>query len=162
MAMMKNNLHIRDSKDIGVGSQDIEKFIRSVDRDFYPTLSSKVDLKTWSEKLNDKAMNLLTVDSNAQNKIVGILSVYCNDFEKKFAYIPLIGVLEDYRKQGIAKALLIACFSILRQRKFAILGLKTRKNSVAAKIYQAAGFRILLEAPSPGKEAESIYLEKLL
>ncbi len=126
-------------------------FLQSVDTDFHPSLSDKVNLSDYVRKIIEKAE--LVFDDDGE-RIIGLVVVYCNDENEKRAYIPLVGVATEYRKKGIAKKLITQAIQIVKEREFKIIGIHSN-NPVAVRLYQSLGF-VLIE---PG---ERVYLELVL
>lgn len=157
----RKDLLITDIKKTPLGCSDVLIFIKDIDREFFPSLSLKVDLTLWSKKIFDKSYILIVTDSN-KSKILALLSFYCNDYKNSYSYIPLVGVLKDYRKLGLAKAMFKECFTILKKDNFKTLGIKTWKGSLAYNIYSSLGFKEVFKKNSKLNKNISIYLEKKL
>lgn len=113
-------------------------FLKEIDRDFPTPLSIKVDIDEYSEKILDKAEILSVVKDG---KIVACVILYCNDSDNRRAYIPLVGVLRQYRGLGYAKVLVQSAISMAKSRKFRTLGIHTESES-ALNLYQSIGFDI--------------------
>ena len=118
--------------------EQIYTFLKKIDQDFPTPLSNKVDLNEYAEKILSTA-EILSVVKNDQ--VVACIVLYCNDFNTKYAYIPLVGVLQQYRGLGYAKSLVSAAISIVKSREFKTIGIHT-ENSSALKLYQSLGFDI--------------------
>jgi len=56
--------------------EKIECFIKEVDHEFVPLLSSRVNISEWSKKLNALAVNIGSV--NSYGEIEAMISFYCN------------------------------------------------------------------------------------
>ncbi|MCM1291717.1 MAG: GNAT family N-acetyltransferase [Bacteroides sp.] len=113
-------------------------FLKKIDRDFPTPLTNKVDLNEYTEKILDKAEILSVVKDG---EIAACVILYCNDIVNSRAYIPLVGVLRQYRGLGLAKGLVRATISLAKSRGFNILGIHT-ENDAALRLYQSLGFDI--------------------
>lgn len=123
-------------------------FLQSVDTDFHPSLSDKVNLSDYVRKIIEKAE--LVFDDDGE-RIIGLVVVYCNDENEKRAYIPLVGVATEYRKKGIAKKLMTRVIQIVRDRGFKVIGIHSN-NPIAVRLYQSLGFAVV-------ESGERAYLE---
>lgn len=128
--------------------RELLSFLRSVDTDFHPALSEKVDLSAYARKIIEKANLALDYDGD---KIIGLVVVYCNDEINKRAYIPLVGVASGYRNRGIAKKLMMQAIQVVTERGFKIIGIHSN-NPIAVRLYRSLGFVVV----NPGERA---YLE---
>ena len=120
--------------------ESLVRFLREVDKDFHPPLSEKTDLKEYVAKILEKAM--LFYELSDSGDIKGLVIMYANDFEKKYAYIPLVAVSPLYRKQGVVYKLLGESLQYLNTLKgeIQVLGIHTN-NPVALVLYQKMGFK---------------------
>ena len=76
-----------------------------------------------------------------ENKIVGACFFYCNNTVDGIAFLTLMGVLKEYRKNGIANNLLNMMIIYCRHKKFKKIRLYTRNtNTSAIKLYKRNGF----------------------
>ena len=114
-------------------------FLNKVDKDFSPPLSSKVDLKDYILKIQEKA-ELITEEQNGL--IRGLVILYCNDFETKIAYISLVGVLPEFRGMGIAKICMSQAINVAKEKGMKRIMIHSN-NPVAVKIYNDLGFHII-------------------
>ena len=58
-------------------------------------------------------------------------------------YVTNIAVLPDYRRKGIASALLEQCISAAKQKNLSFVSLEVRKSNLAAiKLYEKFEFKI--------------------
>ena len=114
-------------------------FLNKVDKDFSPPLSSKVDLKDYILKIQEKA-ELITEEQNGL--IRGLVILYCNDFETKIAYISLVGDLPEFRGMGIAKICMSQAINVAKEKGMKRIMIHSN-NPVAVKIYNDLGFHII-------------------
>lgn len=113
-------------------------FLIRIEQDFKTPLSQKVDLEKYSAKLLNLATNYFCIESN---KIIGLVSIYCNNTSHNIAYIPLVAVDKDFRGKGISKSLLFAALDSARRHGFRIVGVHT-ESDIALRLYQSVGFVI--------------------
>lgn len=116
------------------------KFFHKIDNDFNPSLSHKTNLDSFGEKILKNAK--LFVSYTDDGEIKGMVAIYANNFESHYSYIPLIAVGSDYRKQGIARALLVQAIDYVRglgKGKINCIGIHTN-NPVALHLYEELGF----------------------
>ncbi|MCK9208532.1 MAG: GNAT family N-acetyltransferase [Salinivirgaceae bacterium] len=73
------------------------------DKDFYPILSSRVNLTEYADKLFKRAINF---ECWHKDRLAGIVSIYCEANGNTNAFITNVCVLPDYIGKGIAKDLI--------------------------------------------------------
>lgn len=117
-------------------------FLCRVDKDFPTALSARIDLRGYAIKLAEKAFLSATI---RDDRIVGLVAIYCNDIENRYAYIPLVAVDRDYRGQKISKSLMTCAIIYAKDNGFNILGLHA-ENPIALKLYKTLGFSIIQES----------------
>lgn len=110
-------------------------FLKDIDNDFSPCLSSKVNIEEYVTKIMNNAE--LVVDIN--QALRGLVVLYCNDTVNHKAYISLCGVRKEFRGKGIARNLMIKAIEIARNSGMKILGIHSN-NIVAIKLYKSLGF----------------------
>jgi len=123
-------------------------FLQCVDRDFCPALSEKVYLPDYVRKIMENADLLLDYD---EDRIVGLVVLYCNDEIKKRAYIPLVGVAVGYRNRGIARNLMTRAIQMVKEKGFKVIGIHSN-NPIAVWLYQSLGFKLM-------ESGERVYME---
>ncbi|QOD69859.1 GNAT family N-acetyltransferase [Vibrio navarrensis] len=119
--------------------KELERFLHKVDEDFQPTLSSRVDIKNYAQKL---ICNAIVFKAYKASNTIGLVACYANDSSKKNAYIPFIAVDRDFRGYGIGGILLNKLLFELKKNNFKNLSLTVRKNSDAFYLYKKIGFKI--------------------
>lgn len=124
------------------------RFLKEIDNDFSPSLSEKVVLSDYVDKILKKAC--LVIESY-KDDICGLIVLYCNDFINKKAYISLVGVAPKYRNRGIAKMMIEKAIHIAANKEMEIIGIHSN-NSIAIHMYEKFGFKII----EPG---ERVYME---
>ena len=124
------------------GNEDnILEHLEACDKNFVPPLSQRIDLKVYSEKLAQYATNFEAWSDH--KTLVGLISVYMNDYEKKTAYITSVSVCTKFTGRGIAKSLMAECINKARQIGFLQIKLEVNEfNTPAIKLYSAFGFNV--------------------
>lgn len=139
--------------------KDLKEFLIAIDSDFRPSLSSKVCLETYANKLKANAFFVLAF---INDEIVGITVFYANDLLLKNSYLPIIGVKEKYRGQGIALKMLKALLSYLEEKGFEKLSLETWQGSPAQYFYQKNNFVIDKIVEDRGQNTKSVKMFRWL
>lgn len=127
-------------------------FLEQINSDFIPTLTTKVNLNEFVEKIREKAV--LICQRNTDNELVGLVVLYCNNTMEHKSYISLVGVLKDYRGCGIAKTMLNEAISYAKESGYYVLGIHSN-NPIAIQLYKKLGFCIK-------ENGERVYMEKIL
>lgn len=113
------------------------KFLQKVDDEFDPTLSAQVDLKAYSERLIYEACLVTVCDD--EGDIIGLVVIYLNEKTNPNAYIPLVAVAPNKRRQGVAKRLVKRALILAKESQKEIVGIHTN-NMVAYSMYKSLGF----------------------
>ena len=114
---------------------DLYNFLKDIDEDFTPCLSSKVDLELFVEKIQNYAE--LVVDETVILR--GLVVLYCNDFSNYKAYISLVGIRREFRGMGIARRLMIKAIQKAKDNGMKIIGIHSN-NVIALNLYKSLGF----------------------
>jgi ribosomal protein S18 acetylase RimI-like enzyme len=133
------SIAIVDIKKTTLKESDLLELIKELDNEFIPTLSSKVNLATWVKKIYEKSTIISAINTET-NSLIGALSFYCNDQKTKRSYIPFLGVIKAYRKQGLLTKMFAICFKYLRKNEFKYIQTQTWNGSLAGGIYKKLGF----------------------
>lgn len=128
---------------------EILRFLKDIDNDFYPPLSEKVILEEYVDKIYQKSH--LISHCLDDGKVVGLVVVYCNDFINYRAYVALVGVLKDYRGKGIAEMMMRECIDYVRNNNFKTIGIHLN-NQIAINLYKKLGFNII-------EDGNRVYME---
>jgi len=104
-----------------------------------PTLSSRIDIRSYSEKLHNYATHFSAWDKDYP---VGIALCYFNRPETGVGYISSFSVRNEYQKKGIAGNLIRKVAEYARERHFSKISLEVYKyNLNAIKFYEKYGFK---------------------
>ncbi len=137
-------------------SDDILRFIQSVDEDFLPKLSERVDLVAYAQKLVDKAEMYVAHEGGT---ILGMVAFYL-DRLKDQGYLTFMGVSEAARARGSGSALLQICIDSVREAGLRYLRTQTwSTNERALNWYVANGFRVTGQAADRAGGVISVFIE---
>lgn len=122
-----------------IGSANLEEiFSHLINVDFNPKLETRVDVKSYAEKLNSKA---ITFEAWSRNKLVGLLASYFNNNVDYKGYISNVSILPDFTGKGIACNLLKDCIDYATNIKFKSIALEVYyQNKPALSLYQKFDF----------------------
>ena len=110
------------------------------DVDFEPLLSARVDIAEYSEKIVDNAMRF---EAWAGGALVGLVAAYCNDSERRTAYITNVSVCREWQGGGVASRLLVRCIEYVNEQRFKRIELEVdRENFGAIKLYEKYDFTV--------------------
>lgn len=128
-----------------IDKNDVKKeaflyFVRLIDSDFVPALSARVNIESWVEKVFQKARIIVAIDNK---RVVGSIVFYVNK-DENFGYVTFLGVLEEFRSQGVASYLLLKCFEELQDKRIPIVELHTN-NPKAKDLYTKKGFEVITQ-----------------
>ncbi len=108
---------------------------------FNPPLYTYVDIKEYGKKIFD---NAVTFEGWDDNKLVGIIAAYYNNWETKNGYITNVSVLKGYKGFGIASKLLKQTINYGRENGFYQIELEVNINNIKAfKLYEKHGFVVV-------------------
>lgn len=120
---------------------DIERHLAACDAMFVPPLSSRVQLGDYALKLSLRATRF---EAWADNALVGLIALYCNDMETRVAHVSNVSVIAEWVGRGVASSLMSRCLAHAQ-----IVGMRTamleveRSNLAAIGLYEKFGFRVL-------------------
>lgn len=117
---------------------EIVEHLLACDADFVPPLSGRVEIGAYAQKIASKATRF---EAWSGGTLVGLVAAYCNDQEKRIAYITSVSVLRAWTGKGIAALLTGRCIehakaSGMRQIELEVSG----DNAPAIKLYKKSGF----------------------
>ena len=116
----------------------IAAHLRACDDTFVPTLSSRVDIDEYAQKLAAKSERF---EAWSNGVLVGLLAVYCNDFDGRIAYITSVSVMPVWRGHGIASRLIVRCVENAVALGHTAIELEVgTRNEAAARLYEKHGF----------------------
>lgn len=108
------------------------------DTDFVPPLSGRVEIVDYAQKIASKAIRL---EAWSGGMLVGLAAAYCNDQEKRIAYITSVSVLREWTKNGIAARLVGQCIEHAKVSGMRLISLEVMEdNAPAIGLYEKSGF----------------------
>jgi ribosomal protein S18 acetylase RimI-like enzyme len=117
---------------------EIADHLLCCDADFVPPLSGRVEIKNYAQKIVSKATRF---EAWLDGALVGLVAVYCNDYEKCVAYISSVSVLKAWAGKGIATRLITQCIKHVQASGMGQVSLEVAVNNIpATKLYEKSGF----------------------
>ncbi len=117
---------------------EIAGHLSRCDADFVPPLSARVEIKDYAKRIAGKAARF---EAWSDGALVGLVAAYCNDQEKRIAYITSVSVLKEWTGRGIAARLVGQCIEHARVSGMRRISLEVAAaNSPAIKLYEKSGF----------------------
>lgn len=135
---MQDNIRYSVALKGELNSNDILTFFKSVDDDFVPKFSSRVNLKEYSKRLSERAVNICAFSGS---KLVGLASVYFNEYPT-FSYWTYFAVRSDYWHIGLGVKLEENLIEFCKLNNSAgINGEMRQSNKRLLKMHKAFGFK---------------------
>jgi ribosomal protein S18 acetylase RimI-like enzyme len=128
------------SMDKSYNTDKLLNFLRKVDHDFSPSLSSKVNLADYVKKISEQAK--LIIRYSTEREIIGFAVLYCNDTNEMKAYVSLVAVSKDHRSKGHASDMMQEAIRHVRDSGYNSIGIHTN-NPHAMSLYKNLGFKII-------------------
>lgn len=118
--------------------EDIHTHLAACDNQFYPKLSSRVNLREYSSKLFEQAC---TFEAWHERSLAGLVAAYIQDSVNRSGFISNVSVLRDFSGQGLASGLIDRCTEKARKVGLRELRLEVaRANSPAIRLYRKLKF----------------------
>jgi len=117
---------------------EIAEHLSRCDADFVPPLGGRVELSAYAQKIASRATRFEAWSNGA---LVGLVAAYCNDEDKRVAYITSVSVLKTWIGRGIAKRLLSQCIEHAKISGMLQISLEVASdNAPAVNLYEENGF----------------------
>jgi len=117
---------------------EIAEHLSCCDADFVPPLNGRVEIKDYAKKIANYATRF---EAWSGSKLVGLVAAYCNDQEKRRAYITSVSVLREWTGKGIASRLLNQCIEHVKASGMRQVSLEVASgNTSAIKLYEKGDF----------------------
>lgn len=117
---------------------EIAEHLLSCDADFVPPLSGRVEINAYAKKIAGKAARF---EAWSDGRLVGLVAVYCNDSEKRIAYITSVSVVRESTGKGIAGSLMKRCIARIKALGMRQISLEVASgNTPAIGLYEKSGF----------------------
>lgn len=127
-------------------ASEITAHLLRADAGFEPTLSSRVDIPAYAQKLHDRAVRF---EAWMGEVLVGLVASYCNQLDGGKAFVSNVSVWSECQGQGIGGRLMRQCIEYVRCLEVGQIELEVNKLSLPAiALYQKLGFNMLHETGS--------------
>lgn len=124
----------------------IADHLLSCDADFVPPLSGRVEIRDYARKIASKGTRF---EAWSGGTLVGLVAAYCNDQEKRIAYITSVSVLRAWAGKGIAARLMKQCIEHAKAAGMRRISLEVASdNAPAIRLYEESGF-VMDKASAP-------------
>ena len=118
--------------------EEIAEHLSHCDVDFMPPLSGRVEIKDYAKKIVSKATRF---EAWSGGTLVGLVAAYCNDQEKRVAYITSVSVLREWAGKGITARLMGQCIEHVKASGMRQISLGVSSdNTPAIRLYEKSGF----------------------
>ena len=118
--------------------REIADLLRICDADFIPPLSQRVQIDHYARKIAGQAVRF---EAWAGGELVGLVAAYCNDREKRLAYITSVSVRREWTGKGIAGQLMTRCIEHAQAAGMRQVSLEVAPgNASAVRLYERCGF----------------------
>jgi SAM-dependent methyltransferase/GNAT superfamily N-acetyltransferase len=108
------------------------------DADFVPPLSGRVEIGAYARKIASRATRF---EAWSGDTLIGLMAVYCNDLQRRTAYITSVSVLREWTGKGIVTHLMNQCVEHARALGMRQVGLEVASNNKPAiGLYAGCGF----------------------
>lgn len=115
----------------------IEKFLYEIDEDMIPSLSSRVSISKYADKIAKCADTVFGYSDNLAEEVAAC-SVYCNS---EIAFITSFAVKSEYRNKHIGSILMTEVIRRCKERKCMEIQLEVYdENRYARMLYMNKGF----------------------
>ncbi len=119
---------------------EIADHLLCCDSDFVPLLSDRVDISSYTHKITSNATRF---EAWVGDALIGLVATYCNNRERRTAYITSVSVLREWAGGGVASRLLERCIGHLKELGFERIELEVDgENADAIRLYEKKGFLI--------------------
>ena len=116
----------------------IEDHLLNCEANFLPPLSDRVEINDYAQKIMNKATRF---EAWSDDTLIGLLAVYCDNQDKRIAYITNVSVLLAWTNMGIAARLVNQCIEFVTNSGMRQICLEVNKESShAIKLYESSGF----------------------
>lgn len=119
--------------------EEIEKFLRIVDKTFPIPLSEKTNLSTYAEKLEKRA-TICTIKDRKGN-ILSMFAGYTENVINKMAYGSMLATVPESRGLGYGSKLVKKFLNTAREKELCAVHLyAVESNKSVLKMYETLGF----------------------
>jgi ribosomal protein S18 acetylase RimI-like enzyme len=120
---------------------DISAHLSRGDATFEPTLSSRVDIHQYAQKLHALSVRF---EAWRGEELVGLVATYCNQHDERTAFVTNVSVWTECQGLGIASHLMRQCIEHVQKNGFDLIELRVNQlSSAAVALYRKFGFQTL-------------------
>ena len=120
---------------------EIVAHLLHADTNFVPTLSSRIDIQSYAQKLHHRAVRF---EAWLGQELVGLVAIYCNQIYGNKTFLTNVSVWSELQGQGIAGRLMQQCITHVRGLGFGQVELEVNQRSLPAiALYEKFGFKTL-------------------
>lgn len=113
--------------------------LENCDKDFIPKLSTKVNLKAYSDKIFE---NAIRIEAWIDNNLIGLIAVYHNNLKQEM-FITNVSIEKEYTGNGIADELMKQLFILLNSQNIKEIKLEVdANNDKALNLYTKYNFKL--------------------
>jgi ribosomal protein S18 acetylase RimI-like enzyme len=117
---------------------EIAEHLLRCDADFVPPLSGRVEITDYAKKIASKAARF---EAWSDDRLVGLVAVYCNDLEKRIAYITSVSVSRESMGRGIGESMMRQCIARVKALGMHQISLEVASDNMPAiGLYEKSGF----------------------
>lgn len=117
---------------------EIAEHLACCDANFVPPLSGRLEINDYAKKIARQATRF---EAWSGGTMVGLVAAYCNDQEKRIAYITSVSVLKEWMSKGIAMNLVKRFIAHAKTSGTRQINLEVASNNKAAiNLYEKSGF----------------------
>jgi ribosomal protein S18 acetylase RimI-like enzyme len=118
--------------------EDICYHLTDIDYQFTPSLSSRVNISSYSEKIYKFSKRF---EVWHKKRLIALLAIYENSLDIKNYFITNLSVLNEFRGNGIGSALILLSIEDAKLEKPSYLSLEVFCHNLAAiHLYKKHGF----------------------
>jgi ribosomal protein S18 acetylase RimI-like enzyme len=130
---------------------DIQAHLEECGSDFTPSLSLKVNIDEYSEKIRARAK---TFEAWSGKTLIGLVAAYMNDSRTRTGFVTNVSVAKAFMGRGVASALLARCVDRSRHEGMKAIRLEVGLESPEAiRLYRNFGFSEI------AREGEKVSME---
>ncbi|MBN8507201.1 MAG: GNAT family N-acetyltransferase [Burkholderiales bacterium] len=119
---------------------EVGAHLRACDASFVPPLSERVELGAYAAKIVSRAERF---EAWSGDRLAALVAAYCNEPERRTAFITSVSVLPSFQVCGLASRLLQASVAHVRLAGFERIELEMdARNSAALALYRRHGFAV--------------------
>ncbi|HME37350.1 MAG TPA: GNAT family N-acetyltransferase [Steroidobacteraceae bacterium] len=112
--------------------------LEQCDANFVPALSGRVDVNAYAAKICGNAVRF---EAWSNHVLIGLLAAYCNDDERRVAFITSVSIVADRTGEGIATRLLRHCIDYVKLQRMRRISLEVAGGHRSAiQLYEKCGF----------------------